>query len=100
MAQGNELVRACEQYLEIKRIFHYRNNSGAVKMAHGAFVRFGAAGSPDIIAVKDGRYIGIECKMGTGRQSESQKNFQAALEQAGGRYILARSIDDLVAAGF
>lgn len=93
---GNELVRACEHYLTLKKVFHYRNNSGAMKVREGGFIRFGAVGSPDIIAVVDGRYVGIECKMGSGRQSPAQKEFQQALEQAGGQYFLVRSIDDLI----
>lgn len=92
---GNELVRACEDYLTLKRIFFYRNNSGALKTAHGSFVRFGAKGSPDIVAVVDGQYTGIECKMGSGRQSPDQKAFQAELENAGGRYLLVRDVNDL-----
>ena len=95
---GNELVKACEQYLSLKKIFFYRNNTGAVRTASGGFMRFGAVGSPDIIAVINGQYVGIECKMGAGRQSEGQKAFQVALEKAGGRYLLTRSIDDLAQA--
>lgn len=96
---GTELVKACDEYLTLKRVFHYRNNTGAVRTASGGFMRFGAVGSPDIIAVVNGKYVGVECKMGTGRQSEGQKEFQRALEAAGGRYILARSLDDLQANG-
>lgn len=95
---GTELVKACDDYLSLKKIFHYRNNTGATKTASGGFMRFGAKGSPDIIAVVDGFYVGIECKMGSGRQSPDQKAFQEALEEAGGIYILARSIDDLIEA--
>ena len=90
-----DLVKAIGQYLTYKRVFWYRNNTGATKTASGGFIRFGTKGSPDIIAVAKGRYIGIECKMGSGRQSPAQKEFQRALEAAGGKYILARSIDDL-----
>lgn len=95
---GNELVAACCQWLFMHRIFHYRNNSGALRTEHGSFVRFGAKGSPDIVAVKDGVYVGLECKMGSGRQSPAQKDFQGQLERAGGKYFVVRSIDDLAAA--
>jgi hypothetical protein len=92
---GNELVRACDDYLTLKQVFHYRNNSGAIKMPHGSFVRYGAKGSPDIIVVTDGTYIGIECKMGSGRQSPDQKAFESALTAAGGEYYIIRSVDEL-----
>ncbi len=83
-------------YLALKRVFHYRNNSGAFKRDDGHFYRFGALGSPDIICVVDGRYVGIEVKQAKGRQSEHQKEFEKNLEAAGGRYILAYSLEDVI----
>ena len=52
-------------------------------------------GLPDIVAIKDGIYIGIEVKAPKGKQSESQKAIQAEIEKAGGKYIVARSLDDV-----
>lgn len=60
------------------------------------FVRFGATGSPDIIVVHNGRYIGFEIKDIKGKQSESQKLFQQSLEEAGGAYHVIRSIDEFI----
>lgn len=91
----SDIVNAVGTYLTYKGIFWYRQNTGATRTATGGFLRFGIKGAPDIVAVKDGRYIGIECKSEKGIQSPDQKAFQLALELAGGRYILARSIDDL-----
>jgi hypothetical protein len=45
-----------------------------------------------------GQYVGIECKAPKGRQSENQKEFQEQLEAAGGRYVLAFSLDVVIAA--
>lgn len=92
----SDVQGAILQYLALKRIFHYRNNSGAFKRDDGHFYRFGAVGSPDIVCVVDGQYVGIEVKTSAGKQSEHQKEFQHRLEDAGGRYILARSIDDVM----
>jgi len=47
------------EYLALKRIFHYRNNSSAFKRDDGHFYRFGAKSSPDIICIVDGRYVGM-----------------------------------------
>jgi len=91
-----QLVRACIQYLALKRIFHYRNNSGALKTETGGYVRFGAKGSPDIVVVVKGQYIGIECKTEKGKQNPNQKEFQKALERAGGKYLLIRDVQELV----
>jgi hypothetical protein len=91
--------KACLEYLEALRIFHYRNNSGAtvIEGIKGRrFVRFGASGSPDIIVVINGRYIGFEIKDIKGKQRENQIAFQKALEEAGGAYHVIRSIDDFI----
>lgn len=90
------MLQACLQYLQLKRVFHWRNNSGALK-TENHFVRFGATGSPDIIAIIKGQCIGIECKATNGKQSDHQKVFQFKMEQAGGKYYLVHSLDDLVA---
>lgn len=94
-----ETQKACLDYLEALRLFHYRNNSGAMALESKGmrrFVRFGAAGSPDIIVVIKGRYIGFEIKDVKGKQSESQVAFQEQLERAGGAYHVIRSIDDFI----
>lgn len=92
----SELQRQILGYLALKGIFHYRNNSGAFKREDGHFYRFGALGAPDIICVIGGQYFGIEVKAPTGKQSDHQKAFQAALEAAGGRYVLAFDLDDVI----
>lgn len=84
------------QYLSLKGIFHYRNNSGGFKDANNHFYRFGAVGSPDIICVVEGRFVGIEVKAPGGKQSDHQISFQKRLEGAGGRYVLVYSLDELI----
>lgn len=87
------------QYLELKRVFHYRNNSGGMTHEYNgkkSFMRFGEVGSPDIVCVIDGIYTGIEVKRPGGKQSENQKIFQENLERAGGRYFIAYSLDDVI----
>jgi hypothetical protein len=77
-------------------LFHYRNNSGAFVDSQKHFYRFGATGSPDIICVIKGQYVGIEVKAPKGKQSEYQKEFQRKLEEAGGQYILAYDLEDIL----
>ena len=78
----------------MKRIFHYRQNGGAFKAEKGFMRTASVNGLPDIVAIKDGIYIGIEVKAPKGKQSESQKAIQAEIEKAGGKYIIARSLDN------
>jgi hypothetical protein len=58
----SETQKQILDYLALKRIFHYRNNSGAFVDSQKHFYRFGALGSPDIICVIKGQYVGIEVK--------------------------------------
>jgi hypothetical protein len=37
----------------------------------------------------------VECKVGKGKQSAKQKQFQKAIERAGGTYLLVRSVEEL-----
>ena len=51
----SDVQRQILDYLTLKRIFHYRHNSGAFKDSNNQFYRFGALGSPDIICVINGQ---------------------------------------------
>lgn len=69
----SDVQRQILDYLKLKGIFH-----------------------PDIICVINGQYVGIEVKAAKGKQSEHQKDFQQTLEAAGGKYILAYSLEDVL----
>jgi len=75
----------------------WANNTGALKDSTGRLVRYGLVGSPDILACIKGRMIGVECKVGRDWQKPPQKKFAAALAQADGIYIFARSVEDVTA---
>jgi hypothetical protein len=64
--------------------------TGALKDGNGRLIRFGLPGASDLIACIDGRAFFIEVKVGRDRQRPEQRKFQAAVERAGGRYVLAR----------
>lgn len=75
----------------------WRNNTGSIKSEDGRFITFGLKGSADILGIlKGGRFLAIEVKGVTGRQSEQQKNFENMIKSFGGVYILARNIDDAI----
>ncbi len=73
----------------------WRNNVGAARTAGGRVVRFGTPGSPDIMAIVGGRFVGIEVKSRRGKLSTRQRRWRAACEAAGGVYIVARCVDDV-----
>ncbi len=97
MAKEEKTIQnAVEQYLTLKKVFYWKNNSGALPTASGGFIRFGAVGSPDICVVKDGQFIGLEIKIPKGKQSDNQKIFQGNLQKAGGKYYIIRSVDEMM----
>lgn len=90
------IQKAILDYLSYKNIFHYRQNSGAFKTESGGYMRTASvSGLPDIVAIKDGIYIGLEVKTATGRQSKEQKDIESKITAAGGLYLVVRSLDDV-----
>jgi len=83
-------------YLSIRKdIIFWRQNVGAVKF-DDFFVRFGLRGAADIQGIQGptGRFFGIECKREIGgKVSQEQENWGQNVENAGGLYIVARSVE-------
>jgi VRR-NUC domain len=91
-----DIQRTILDYLAAKRIFHRKiNNVGIFKQSTGSYIPSQSVGMPDIIAVVNGRIIGIEVKRPGGPQSPGQKQFQKELETAGGLYFLVHSVEEL-----
>jgi hypothetical protein len=53
-------------------------------------------GSADISATIKGRSVKIEVKIGADRQSQAQKDYQQAIEKAGGLYSIAKDFTSFV----
>lgn len=49
---------------------------------------FGKSGIPDIIAIVDGHFLGVEVKSATGKPTELQKICGKQIEDAGGTWLL------------
>lgn len=92
------IQKAIIDYLTLKRYFFWRNNTGAMKTER-SFVRFGTPGAPDIFLIKNGFLWGIEVKAPKGRLSEHQTSFRDRMQEAGGTYIVAHSLDEVIACG-
>lgn len=89
------------QYLTyLKDGYFWKNNSTGVydpvkntfRKAKSPFLINGVS---DIIGIYQGKVFFIEVKTKTGRQSVSQKLFQANIERCGGTYLLVRSLSDI-----
>ena len=49
---------------------------------------FGKSGIPDIIAIVDGHFLGVEVKSATGEPTELQKICGKQIEEAGGTWVV------------
>ncbi len=97
-------------YLTAERVFAFRLNTGGAKVT-GGFLRSHSlgAGAADILAlpteitrlfggeVEYNTALWIEVKNSKGQQSPEQKSFQLHVENLGHSYLLARSVDDVIA---
>ena len=87
------------EYLTLRRVFHWRQNSGAFRNAHGDFYRFGVTGAPDIFCVIKGAIYGLEVKAPKGKLNPHQEEFRDGFAAAGGKYHIVRSLEDVQALG-
>jgi len=96
----NLIQRGIMDWLEILKnqgqLYFFRAGSGAVKTEQGRFFKTGRPGCPDIVAcvAPSGRFVGLEVKTKTGRQSPAQKTAEAEIVEVGGVYAVVRSIGE------
>jgi len=96
-ATANELTKTIiyDMYW-VREGLAYRINNGATYDTKRQVYRKGVQrkGVPDIIGIINGRFIGIEVKIGRDRQSADQKEVEKEINDAGGVYFIAKSYDD------
>jgi hypothetical protein len=92
-----DVLNAVLQYLSIKKIPAWRQNSGALKNAHGQLVRFGKKDSADITGIdpKTGHRIAIECKAPGKSLREGQRQFLDMINRCMGIGICVHSVEEL-----
>jgi hypothetical protein len=72
----------------------WRNNVGVAEFK-GSLVRYGLAnGSADLVGIYKGRFVALEVKVPTGRQTPEQVRWGQLVERKGGIYRVLRSVDD------
>jgi len=83
----NDVKLQVKQYLSLKSWFHFHLMAGM-----GAY-----KGSPDRIAIKDGRVLFLEIKKPVGwKHSDYQKQFMKDIKEHNGEYYLIRNLDELI----
>ncbi len=98
-----EIQSAICDYLALKRYFYWRQNTAPTYDKAGGFYRampkHSKKGIPDIIVIVAGRFIGIEVKTDKGKLSPDQVEFGRECVRNGGEYVVARSVEDVLASG-
>lgn len=88
MSKGNgpeaSVLAGCLRYLAARGIYHWRNSTGAVRIAPGRFMRFGKKGSSDILGILPG-----------GRLSPEQKQFLVDVRELGAMALVVRGWREL-----
>lgn len=109
MSKGSEAQtqKLILDWLAANHVLAFRMNTGAGKFSNPSgkerFMHFGVPGMADILAFRGQRAhwpstpVWIEVKAPKGKQSELQKSFQAQVEAEGHTYVLAYSLDDVLA---
>lgn len=81
-----------------RHVTMFRVNSGQARSVHGENrIKLAPKGTGDAVMCAFGLYVEMEAKTPDGIQSEQQILRQAAVERAGGIYILFRSPEDALA---
>ena len=94
----SEVLAGVLSYLSTRKdMYCWRQNTGGSRFG-STYVKFGTKGAADIqcIQAPTGRFVAIEVKRQFGgRVSKDQEAWGQAVEAKGGRYIVARSVDDV-----
>jgi len=73
----------------------WKNNTGTA-YREGHMIRYGLKGSADIFGIaRGGRFIALEIKTGTGKQTKDQLSFEKMITSFGGLYNVVRTLDDV-----
>lgn len=107
----SDLIREIGDYMAERKIFFWRVNNGSVfgrsndgKMRFRALPKYCRRGVPDIIAIINGDFVGLEVKRPLGKrggkagkeQSPHQVEFALLTTENGGFYYTVRSVEDAV----
>jgi len=94
-----ELQKQIIEYLTYKKIFCWRNNSGAVVSTYKGkkrLIRYGLKGSADIFCVlPDGRFFCVEVKLKKNKPTVDQLVFLAAVTKNNGVAAVAYCLEDV-----
>ena len=98
----NDLIHAALEWLGLKGVFPWRNNTGAVKYDKKGggyyYVKFGVPGMSDILGIlPDGRFLAAEAKPDPKKDlSADQYLFIERVKVQGGVGCMFRTLEELI----
>lgn len=97
-----DIQRGCCEYLNRKGYFFWRSNNIPVfgqsndgQKRFRAMPKYALKGIPDIMIIKEGRFIGIEVKREGGKIRPEQEVFNHMCTINGGYYFVVHSVEEL-----
>ena len=90
-----DIVNAIIEYLRYKRFCTFRMNSGAIMTSKGRMVRLSPIGTPDILAIKDGKATFFEVKVGSNKPTFFQEQKMIELEAFGAKCFVVYSVEEV-----
>ena len=91
----NAVRRGAKTLLEFKGYFCSIVTNRAIMNKKGQMYFQGSPGLPDLLAIRGGCVVAVECKTFSGMLSESQKAWRQEWERHGGHYVVYRGPNDL-----
>lgn len=95
-----EIQKAIAEYLKARGVLAFRMQTGATVSTYKGrtrLIRYGIPGMADILCFPKGQPpCWIECKSDKGKLSTDQAVFGRLVESEGHRYIVARSVEDVM----
>lgn len=88
MTPHGKLRKEIVDWLDAQGAWHYTAHANG----------YGRSGIPDILVCWRGRFVAIEVKCGRDKPTPWQERELAAVMTAGGRSIVARSLEDVICA--
>jgi hypothetical protein len=98
MAKEKEIELLLCQWLQLNGYYVFKLKD-QMAFRNGSYRKprpFEISGVADLFAIKNGAQYWIEVKSQKGTQSANQKDFQQNIEAHGGKYLLVKSIQELI----
>jgi hypothetical protein len=91
-----DIQKSILEWLQLKKYFCWRNNTGGFKNSKGHFYRFGSVGSGDILGLtRSGQFFSIEVKAPGKKPTDQQAQFIEEVKRNGGISFVAHSLEDV-----